>query len=78
MPPAAPAAAPAAVLGRALWLSPASVQLSTEVIADGGTSVVYRGTLRGALVAVKLYDRRCRLTRAHSQLAVHLAEVLSS
>jgi hypothetical protein len=44
---------------RSMWISPAEVQLSSEVIAAGATSTVYRGTLRGDPVAVK----RCRQAR---------------
>jgi hypothetical protein len=51
---------------RTLWVSPSDVQLSADVIADGGTSRVHHGLLRGMPVAVKVYDRRCQLTRPQS------------
>ncbi len=44
---------------RRLWISPAEVQLSSQLIAKGGTSMVYHGTLRGAPVAVKVYHISC-------------------
>jgi hypothetical protein len=48
---------------RKLWVSPSAVELSADVIADGGTSRVHHGFLRGVPVAVKVYYRRCRQAR---------------